>query len=396
MRRKILALVALSAVGVGALAVGVGAVGAQPADTTEYLTAEATVGDVTEDVAATGTLATATTYGLAFGSAPYLVGATDQASAADRTWPVTEVLVAVGDRVARDQILAKADTAGLERELARASSDRAAADLQLRIANETLADARDDEDRDGIRQGKLQVYSVRNQASQAAEDEATLQAALEAAELHSPIDGIVTEVNVTAGFDAPAGTAIVIAADTLTVTTDVVEGDLLDIEVGQAATVSIDAIGATAQGTVTAISPTASETQSGVVAFPVTITLDDAPADARAGMSADVSITIASATDVVTVPASALQGTDGDYAVRTLAADGTLQRVPVEVGLVTNATAEIASGLAAGTAVVIGTTADLAGAAAGGGTGGFGGGGAIPGGVVRRFDGAGPGPGTAP
>ena len=62
------------------------------------------------------------------------------------------------------------------------------------------------------------------------------------------------------------------------------------------------------------------------MAFPVTVTLTKAPADARAGMSADVTITIASATGVLTVPSSALQGSDGDYAVMTLGADGTPQR----------------------------------------------------------------------
>jgi multidrug efflux pump subunit AcrA (membrane-fusion protein) len=106
-------------------------------------------------------------------------------------------------------------------------------------------------------------------------------------------------------------------------------------------------------------------------------------------MSADIAITIASATGVVTVPSSALQGTTGDHAVMTLGADGNPHRVPVEVGLVTNATAEIKSGLEAGTPVVIGTTADLIGTDDPGR--GFSGG-AIPGGVVRRIDGAGPVP----
>jgi macrolide-specific efflux system membrane fusion protein len=108
-------------------------------------------------------------------------------------------------------------------------------------------------------------------------------------------------------------------------------------------------------------------------------------------MSADVAITIASAKNVITVPSSALEGTEGDYAVMTLGADGTPQRVPVEVGLVTNATAEITSGLEAGTPVVIGTTADLIGTDST--DRGFPGGGvAVPGGVVRRVEGAGGGP----
>lgn len=392
MRRKLLALVVLAALGVGAVAVSLGAIGAQPAAASDYLTAEATVGDVTDEVAATGALASARTYGLAFGSAPYLIEGDVDAPASEATWPVSDVKVKSGDNVKAGQILATADTSELRRELARATADLNAAKLQLKIAKEQLANARDDEDRDAIRQGLLQVYSTQNQVSKATEDRAALRTSIQAAVLRSPIDGVVTEVNVTKGFDALAGAAITVASTELTVTTDVVESDLAQIKVGQTASVTIDALGTTVEGAVTAVSPVAGDSQSGVVAYPVTVTLRDVPPDARAGMSADVSITIASATDVVTVPSSALQGGDGDYSVMTLGADGTPQRVPVDVGLVTNATAEITSGLEVGTPVVIGTTADLIGTETNGR--GFPGGGvAVPGGVVRRVDGGGPGTG---
>ena len=132
----------------------------------------------------------------------------------------------------------------------------------------------------------------------------------------------------------------------------------------------------TVTGKVTAISPEASS-DSSVVSYPVTVTLDAVPATARSGMSADVTITIASATNVLTVPAEALRGTAGDYSVMVLDASGAPQRQAVDVGLVTNVGAEIKSGLTEGQAVVTGTTADRNGTTT---TGGFGGGVAIPGG----------------
>jgi RND family efflux transporter MFP subunit len=389
MRRKILALVVLAAVGLGAVAVSVGAVGAKPAAANDYLTTQASVGDVTDQVAATGTLAAASTYGLVFGEEPYLASGDAQAPTSTETWLVSNVAVKAGDHVKAGQVLATADTAEIRREFSRANADLNAANLQRKIANDQLADALDADDQNAIRQARLQVYSTKNQVSKAKEDRDALRAAIKAATLRSPIDGIVTEVNVTKGFDAPAGAAIAVASDVITVTTDVVESDLTDIQVGQTASITLDAIGTTVDGTVTAISPVAADDSNGVVAYPVTVTLTEPPEKARDGMSADVSITVASATNVVTVPASALQGTDGDYAVMTLAADGTPQRVPVQVGLVTNASAEIKSGIEAGTPVVIGTTADLVGTQNAGR--GFGGGGiGIPGGVVRRIDGGGP------
>ncbi len=294
---------------------------------------------------------------------------------------MTEVTVKVGDTVAEGDALATADTADLEIDLARATADVRAANINVQIAKEALEDAQDADDADAERQAQLALYGAQNQHSQAFEARRTIQQQIAAASLQAPIAGVVTEVNIQAGFDAPAGAAIVIASTTYQVTTDVVESDLAGIELGQTASVSIDALGTEAEGMVTAISPVAGDGSSGVVAFPITVTLKAAPADARSGMSADVTITIASATGVLTVPSSALQGADGDYAVMTLGADGTPQRQPVDVGLLTSTTAEITSGLAEGTAVVTGTASDLIGTAnQGGGGGRFGTGGmAIPG-----------------
>ena len=361
MKLKLIALVVLVAVGIGALAVTFGGLGANAAASTQYLTAPATVGDVSDEVAATGTLAAAESYGLLFGGDPYLVGDDDSAPTIEGTWPVTDVTVEVGDAVAEGDTLATADTADLEADLERATADVRAANINVAIAKEALEDAQDADDSDAERQAKLALYSAQNQQSQASEARRTIQQQIKAASLKAPIAGVVTEVNIRAGFDAPPGPAIVIASTTYQVTTDVVESDLAGIELGQKASVTIDALGTEAEGTVTAISPVAGDGSSGVVAFPVTVTLTNAPTGARSGMSADVTVTIASATDVLTVPSSALQGSDGDYVVMTLGADGTPQRLPVEVGLLTSTTAEITSGLTEGTAVVTGTASDLIG-----------------------------------
>jgi macrolide-specific efflux system membrane fusion protein len=334
------------------------------------------VGDVTDDVAATGTLAAAESYGLIFGAAAYLVGASETPPASEGTWPVTEVGVVVGDTVAEGDVLATADTASLEQELETATADLRSANINVAIATENLEDA---DDTDSERQAKLALYSAQNQHTQAIEARRAIQRQIKAGSLKAPIAGVVTEVNIRTGFDAPSGPAIVVASTTYQVKTDVVESDLADIELEQSATVTIDALEADVEGRVTAISPVAGDGSSGVVAFPVTITLSEAPPGARAGMSADVTITTASVTGVLTIPSSALQGTDGAYAVMTLGADGTPQRVPVDVGLVTSTTAEITSGLTEGTAVVTGTASDLIGTADDGG-GRFGGPGvAIPG-----------------
>jgi macrolide-specific efflux system membrane fusion protein len=377
MKLKVFALVALVAVGVGAVAVATGAIGAQAASGSDYLTANATVGDLTDDVAATGTLAASESYGLVFGVDPYVVGDGDAPVSAD-TWPVTKVNVAVGDTVAAGDVVATADITDLKRQLATATADLRSAQIQLAIAQDTLDAATTTA---AVRQAKLGLYAAQNQHSQATEARRVIQAKIKAASLKAPIAGVVTAVSIRAGFDAPSGAAIVIASTTYEVSTDVVESDLAKIKVGQTASVSITALDATVNGKVSAISPVAADSSSGdVVSYAVTVTLTDPPAAARAGMTADVTITTASATGVLTVPSSALEGTSGSYTVLTLAPDGTAQRTPVDVGLVTSTGAEIKSGLAEGTAVVTGTASDLIGTATGG-TGTFPRGGfAVPGG----------------
>ena len=91
-------------------------------------------------------------------------------------------------------------------------------------------------------------------------------------------------------------------------------------------------------------------------------------------MTVDVTITTASASNVLTVPTEALVGTAGNYAVRILSASGVPETQQVTVGLVTSSTAEIKSGLTAGEAVITGTTAARAAAATTTNGGGFGGG----------------------
>jgi macrolide-specific efflux system membrane fusion protein len=391
MRAKLVAVAVLATVGVGALAYALGGVGANAAEIPEYLTAPATIGDVTDEIAATGVIAATSRTGVAFGIDPFLVD-DGNAPASPATYAVTDVSVAIGDRVAAGAVLATADGADLERQLEAATNDLLTAKIDRNAAQDELDDAEDDEDSDRIYGAKKGLYAAENQVADAQARVDDLRAQLAGATLIAPVDGVVTEVSIRPGFEAPDGAAVIIDSTTFEVTTDVVEGDLVDVELGQTASVRVDAIDADLTGTVSAISPiSGADTGSGVVAFPVTVTLDDVPAELRSGMSADVAITTASAMDVLTIPSAALLGANGDYRVRTLDADGNAVPTPVEVGLITAATAEITSGLSEGQVVVIGTASELAGTAPGG-LNGFGGVAVPGGGPIMRELGPGGGP----
>jgi macrolide-specific efflux system membrane fusion protein len=383
MKWKVLAIVVLLAGGAIAVGASLGVFSASAATATaQYLTADAAVADVVAEVAATGSIAPSATYGLAFGSEPAIVtGSSSGAGAATITWPVTKVSVAVGDRVTKGQVLATAATTDLDAQLGDAVRSYHNAHIQLLQAKTQLAAARTTA---STQQAQVGVNNAETSEAHANQTLLDLRAKLALASLTSPVDGLVTTVSITAGADAPSGTAVQIAADPLEVTTSVVESDIASITVGQTASVTVAALGgATLDGTVASIAPSGSASgNQGVVSFAVAITLTNAPAGLRPGMSADVTITTATAPGVLAIPARALAGSLGAYRVRVLGTDGTITSHDVTVGLITSSLVEIKSGLQAGDRVITGTSSSQTTTNR---TQTFGGGGGLggPGGVIR-------------
>lgn len=275
-----------------------------------------------------------------------------------------------------------------------AASNHQAAN-QVTNASLQLASARNNYAKQVAGADDAQIASDEAAVATATSALASARAAAEHATLTAPADGRVTAVNVTAGSNAPSGTAITLQSMALAVTASFTEDDILSLQVGQAASITVSATGATLVGTVAKISPAASGTSgSSVVSYAVTILVDEATASPSStgttpspsatgggattvaatspspgpaastsgaplpGMSAEVTVTVAQVDDVVAVPAAAISGTDGQYSIRVMSADGQLETRSVQVGLITSSLAEITSGLAAGDTVVTGTSAD--------------------------------------
>lgn len=360
MRLKLFAIVVLLVVGGAAVAVSLGVLTPAETNATSLLTTAASVTDVTDEVAATGTVEAASQYDLAFGAAPAQTdGASDSATPSDALaasveWPVTSVKVAVGDHVTKDQVLAVADTTDLERQIADARRGTSSAELQLKQAKSDHADA---SGAAAKRQTQIALYSAQSAYAKAKADLAALLALRAYATITAPADGTVTDVAISTGADAPDGAAITMLSGDLRLSTTVVESDITSIEVGQEATVTVSALDASLRGTVASIDPVGTDAGgSGKVSFAVVIELESPPAGLRPGMTADVSIVAASATNVLAIPSRALSGSAGAYTVRVVAADGSVSVRNVEIGLVTSSLAEVKSGLQAGDQVVTGTS----------------------------------------
>jgi membrane fusion protein, macrolide-specific efflux system len=358
MKLKLLAILLLFVVGGAAIFVSLGGLPKSANAATSYLTGTTAVTDVTDDVAATGSIASATTWSFAFGSAPTTGTASSTTTATqDGTWTAATVSAKVGDVVKKGQVLATAANTTLTADVVAARNDWTSAQLQ-RLQAQDAYDAATTTT--ALRQTRSSLLNAQNAASAAHAKYADLKKASALGRLVAPAAGIVTAVNISAGADAPTGAAITVASTDYEVTAEVVETDVSSMKLQQPAAVTVSAIGADLDGTVTAIAPTATTGSSGssssVVSYAVTVALTDPPATLRAGMTADVTITTASATNVLAVPAAALRGAADNYTVLVMSAAGTPESRPVTVGLITSSLVEIKSGLSAGDVVVTGTS----------------------------------------
>ena len=388
MRLKITAIVVLLVVAGGAVLAATGALNPSPTATTNLLTSQAAVSDVTDEIAATGSVAAVSKYALAFGQAPTTTdgAATGDGFQADQlaasvTWPVLSVAVKAGDRVTKGQALAVADRSDLESQITEATRTAKSAALQLKQATTDRADATTTAAK---RQTQQSLYNAQTAAERATSDLAALEALRDRLTLTAPADGTVTSVTLTAGAHAPSGAAITLISADLVVSTSVVESDIASIKLGQEATIAVAALDASLRGSVSAIDPVGTGSASGgVVSFAVSVALDAPPAGLRPGMSVDITIVAASATRVLAIPSRALAGSAGSYTVQVVAADGSVSTRAVEVGLVTSSLAEIRSGLQAGELVVTGTSSTQSSVTNAAGGPPFGGGGTIIRGVGR-------------
>ena len=172
----------------------------------------------------------------------------------------------------------------------------------------------------------------------------------------------------------------------LTMTVAFSESDVSKLKVGQAATVTLDALSGVELGAhVTEIS-TVGTTSSSVVSYDATLTLDQRDSRVKPGMSASAAVIVKQAQGV-TVPNSALTGT-GSLATLNVVNDGKKVSQQVVVGLKGDTRTVIISGLSAGDQVALTTTLPSLGSASNS-SGNSGSTGTLGGGATRRFGGAG-------
>ena len=146
-------------------------------------------------------------------------------------------------------------------------------------------------------QAEVTVEEIAVAEGAVAQAEAALQAAraaLDQATLRAPFAGAVTALEVSPGETVMPGQAVLTLAELHHLqaeTTDLSERDVVQVSVGQQATVYVEALGVEIGGQVVDIAPQAN-TVGGDVVYAVTIELDEQPPGLRWGMSVEVEIKV--------------------------------------------------------------------------------------------------------
>lgn len=183
-------------------------------------------------------------------------------------------------------------------------------------------------------------------------------------EILAPFDGTVVDIGVKendqlSSFDYSSKTAVYLV-DTHTVEMDGVvdEIDIYKVKVGEEAIIIVDALpDLEIKGRVTFISPFGSRT-TGVVEFPVTITLDPTEIELKGGLTATADIIVEKHEDILLVPNRSIKGSPGDYWVEVVLDEKTMktEKRPVELGAQNEQFSEIISGLSEGEKVIVEAT----------------------------------------
>ena len=197
-------------------------------------------------------------------------------------------------------------------------------------------------------------------SAQAAVDSA--QSTVDELSITAPFDGEVVAILTNVGDQVNSGSTatdaiILVNRSILYTDVQVDETQISRVSVGDTATITFDALpNVTATGKVTFINPVGVST-SGVVNYTVRVQLDNNDPAILLGATATVTIDTGAASNLLTVPVSAVQSdAQGEY-VMVVNSDGTTERVDVVSGTVVGTTVVVTGNLKEGETVQLGTSA---------------------------------------
>ena len=246
---------------------------------------------------------------------------------------LAEVLVREGDKVTKDQVLARFETSELQSKVNERLSALDAARADARWT------ARDRADKETLASRNIVSQSAADQARSASENKASMvavaEAQLEVARKNlldtvvlAPFDGVVGERIANQGESLPIDGKILALLDTshVEIAAQMPAADVVRLRVGQAAVATLEGLGDKSfAGKITRISPTA---QAGSRSIPVYVEILDKNEGLRGGLFGMGTVTVMEKAHVLAVPSAAMRKDDEGEFVLAIEND-TLVRKPV-------------------------------------------------------------------
>ena len=190
---------------------------------------------------------------------------------------------------------------------------------------------------------------------------AAAQQDLADANLLSPIAGTVASVAITPGGAVSAGSSVgpsanasivILGPGSFVVSANIAVANIAGVLVGQKAIITPDATTKSITGTVTSIGLVTS-TSSASATYPVTVAMADGGGmQLLSGATADVNIITKGATEVTSVPSSAVQTVGANHFI-TEYRNGSTSLVRVTLGTVGDILTQVTSGVKPGTTIVL-------------------------------------------
>lgn len=295
----------------------------------EYTTEEVKKGNIERTVSVTGVMVSENQVDLAF----------------ELSGRVESVDVSVGDVISQGQFIA-----GLDDSILNSQLQEVRLALNIQIEAEKLARR----NWDSLKPEERQAEKDTSEKARAAVRTAANQ--LARTNLYSPVDGIVTAVDIKEGEVATVGVAVISVASEgdLEIESNIPESDIAEVKLGQKAKVIFDALSNEDifEAEVVEIDP-ASTVISGVVYYKTKMKLLGGDERIKIGMSLDADISTAKKENVLMIPERTIKTENGVKTVEILLAENKTEKVEVEVGLSGDGgMIEIVSGLKEGDDVV--------------------------------------------
>jgi HlyD family secretion protein len=175
---------------------------------------------------------------------------------------------------------------------------------------------------------------------------------LENATLIAPFDGVVSTIGLVIGQTSSGASVTMIDRDPMHIDVKFGETDIVSINVGQAAQITIDALPDWQKtGTVASISPVA-DSANGVVTYKARIDFSDSDKRVLVGMTAIVELITADKKNVLLIPNSAILPKGTGRIVQVPGANNTTTEVDITIGLSDGLQTEVLTGLTEGQTII--------------------------------------------